>query len=121
MDLAKLKKMLLKKRDSLLAEIQHIQKETLRKTQKDAAGDLSAYTFHMADVATDTFDRDFSMGLASAEREMLMDIEDALRKIQDKSFGKCEACDKEISKSRLKAIPYAKLCIACQEKQDKTK
>lgn len=120
-ELNKFKKLLINKRDSLLTQIQHIQKETLHKTQKDAAGDLSSYTFHMADVATDSFDRDFILSLATAEREILMDMEDALKKIRDKTYGKCESCDKDISKSRLKAIPYAKLCISCQEKQDKSK
>ncbi|MEI6631829.1 MAG: TraR/DksA family transcriptional regulator, partial [bacterium] len=75
--------------------------------------------YHMADVATDTYDREFSLGLASSERELLYELDDALKKIEDGSFGICEQCKSLITKTRLKAIPQARFCVKCQEKKEK--
>jgi len=113
------KKLLLDKREELLGDISHISEETLKKSQKDASGDISGYTFHMADVATDNYDREFSLGLASKERVVLNEIDHALSKIDEGGFGMCEACKKAISKVRLKAVPYAALCLKCQEAREK--
>lgn len=113
------KNILLEKREELLGDISHIAKETLKESQKDASGDISGYTFHMADVATDNYDREFSLGLASKERGVLFEINHALQKIQDGLFGFCEICKKSISKVRLRAVPYATLCLKCQEAREK--
>lgn len=112
------KKILLEKREELLGDINHISEETLKKSQKDASGDISGYTFHMADVATDNYDREFSLGLASKERGVLYEINHALQKLQDGSFGACEVCKKPITKARLKAMPYATLCLKCQQSKE---
>jgi RNA polymerase-binding transcription factor DksA len=100
--------------------MQHISEAALRKSQKDASGDISGYSYHMADVATDTYDREFSLGLASSEQEALYEIEDALKRIEDGSFGLCEDCHRIITKIRLKAVPYARLCLKCQEAKEKS-
>lgn len=113
------KKLLLEIREEISGDISHISEETLKKSQKDASGDISGYTFHMADVATDNYDREFSLGLASKERVVLMDINHALQKIQEGEFGLCESCKKPISKVRLKAMPYARLCLKCQQGREK--
>ncbi|MFH1691601.1 MAG: TraR/DksA family transcriptional regulator [Candidatus Omnitrophota bacterium] len=117
--LAYYKNLLLEKREELLGDISQISEETLKKSQKDASGDISGYSFHMADVATDNYDREFSLGLASKERNVLFDINHALDKLQDGAFGLCEACKKPISKIRLKAVPYASLCLKCQQQKEK--
>lgn len=113
------KKLLLEKREELLGDIAHISEETLKKSQKDASGDNSGYAFHMADVATDTYDREFSLGLASKERIILQEIHQALAKIDEGKFGVCEECERPITKVRLKAVPYVSLCLKCQEKKEK--
>jgi len=113
------KKLLLRKKEEILDGIKHISEDALKKSQKDAAGDISGYTYHMADVATDTYDREFSLGLASTDREALYELDDALKRIDDGTFGLCEVCKSLISKSRLKAIPNARLCVKCQEKKEK--
>lgn len=118
-ELAELKKIILKLKEGMLEGIKHISEDTLKKSQKDAAGDISGYTYHMADVATDTYDREFSLGLASNERKLLYELDDALKKIEDGSFGICEDCKSLIAKNRLKAVPYARLCVKCQEKKEK--
>jgi len=117
--LEEFKKLLIKRKEEINEEINHISSDTLKQSQKEASGDISGYTLHMADVATDNYDREFSLGLASSERDILYRIDAALQKIKDGSFGSCEECNKPISKTRLKAVPYAKLCIKCQETREK--
>lgn len=113
------KKLLQKRKAEVLDAIDHASEETMKKSQKDASGDISGYTYHMADVATDTYDREFSLGLVSSERKMLFELGAAMKKIEDGSYGICEDCQLPIAKTRLKAIPYARLCVKCQEKREK--
>jgi len=120
-ELVKFKKLLLKAREEIISSVDHITGETRRSSQKDAAGDLSGYTFHMADMASDNYDREFSLNLASGERETLIKIDEALKRIEDKSYGKCLSCGKIISKRRLTAIPYAQLCMPCKRKEEEAK
>jgi len=118
-ELADFKKLILKRKEEIIEGIKHISEDTLKKSQKDASGDISGYTYHMADVATDTYDREFSLGLASSEREILYELDDALKKIDEGTFGICEGCKSFITKTRLKAVVYARLCVKCQEKKEK--
>lgn len=118
-ELAEFKRLILKRRDEVLEDINHISEDTLKKSQKDASGDISGYSYHMADVATDTYDREFSLGIASNERQFLYELNDALKKIDDGTFGNCEECKRLITKNRLKVVPYARLCVKCQEKKEK--
>lgn len=113
------RKLILKIKEKILDEIKHISEDTLKKSQKDASGDISGYTYHMADVATDTYDREFSLGLASNERQSLYELDEALKKIEEGTFGVCEECKILIAKTRLKAVPFARLCLKCQEKKEK--
>ena len=118
-ELAEFKKIVLKRKEEVLDDIKHISEDTLKKSQKEASGDISGYTYHMADVATDNYDREFSLGLASNERKMLYELDDALKKIEEGTFGICEDCKSPIAKNRLKAVPSARLCVKCQEKKEK--
>ena len=112
------KKILIEKREAVVGEITNLESESLKKTQRDSSGELSGYTFHMADVATDNYDREMSLNLASAEKGLMKEIEDALGRLQENTFGKCEDCKCDIPKGRLKSVPYAKMCIKCQEKHE---
>ena len=118
-ELMQFKKIIIVLRDKILEDVKHISEDAIKQSQREAAGDISTYTYHMADIATDTYDREFSIGLASNERKLLYEIEDALKRIDDGSFGICEECKKLISKSRLKAVPYTRLCLKCQSKREK--
>lgn len=118
-DLADFKKLILKKKEEILEGIKHISDDTLKKSLRDAAGDISGYTYHMADVATDTYDREFSLGLASNERQLLYELNDALKRIEEGTFGLCEECKSTITKIRLRAVPDARLCLKCQEKKER--
>ncbi len=113
--------LLLKKKQELMKGIEHIANDALKTSQRDAAGDLSAYGLHMADVATDNYEREFQLGLADNEQKLLNRINAALEKIDESVFGNCELCEKKIAKARLKVVPYAELCVPCQEKAEKKK
>lgn len=110
--------MILKRKEEIIDDIRHISEDTLKKSQKEASGDISGYAYHMADMATDTYDREFSLGLASNDREALYELDDALKKIEDGTYGICEACRMSIAKSRLKAVLNARFCLKCQEKKE---
>ena len=118
-DLNHFKKLILKKREELIDGLKHSLADTLKKSPREAAGDISGYAFHMADLATDTYDREFSLDLATNERKLLYEIDDALKRIKEGAFGICEGCRCLITKSRLKAIPYTRLCLKCQEAKEK--
>jgi len=118
-DLKVFKKILLEIKENIIEQIKHIAEETSKLSQKEASGDISSHTLHMADVATDTYDREFSLGLASNDRKLLYEIDDALKRIEDNNYGVCEECEKQITKKRLKAIPYTRLCLKCQQKFEK--
>ncbi len=115
------KEILLKKKAETSKGIEHIANDALKTSQRDATGDLSAYSLHMADMATDNYDREFSLSLATNEQKILNRIDEALEKIETSTFGQCELCGKKISKVRLKVVPYAELCVPCQEKQERKK
>jgi RNA polymerase-binding protein DksA len=118
-DIKTFQELLLKKKDALTKGIEHLANDALKTSQRDAAGDLSAYSLHMADMATDNYDREFALNLADNEQKLLNRIDAALEKIESGAFGLCEVCNKKIAKVRLKAVPYAELCVPCQEKQEK--
>src|SRR6185436_11012516 len=85
---------------------------------KDSSVDVSSHALHMADVATDMYDREFNLGLASNDRELLLRVDSALKRLQDKTYGTCSDCKKSIPQARLKAIPYTEYCMKCQEKME---
>jgi DnaK suppressor protein len=84
-------------------------------TNGNGAGDVSGHALHMADVATDMYDREFNLGLASNDRETLTRVGEALQRIEEGNYGLCANCKKAIASARLKAIPYVETCVKCQE------
>jgi DnaK suppressor protein len=72
----------------------------------------------MADVGTEAFEQELTLNLLGNDKGVLEQIEAALKRIEDGSFGRCEACGKEIPKARLEAIPYAALCVKCASRQE---
>jgi DnaK suppressor protein len=120
-DLKAFKKRLLSIRLELNDEVSKITKEMINKTSKDSSGDLSGYSIHMADQASDNYDRDVSLDLAQKEQNILHLIDEAVKRVDEKTYGQCTGCLRMISKLRLKALPWAELCIQCQEAQEKKK
>ena len=108
-------KLLIDLRTHLTAGIELHSEETLKRSSKDDAGDLSSYGQHMADAGTDTFDRDFALSLVSSEQEALTEIDSAIKRIHDGSYGVCEITQKPIAKERLLAVPFTRYSAEAQK------
>ena len=115
----KFKKLLLAAKEKLDAEIQQLQRDNLNRSQRDSSGDLSGYSYHMADVGTDTFGREVELTIASAGSETMKLIDEALERIEDGTYGKCQMCGCQVDMKRLEAVPYAHLCISCQSEEER--
>ncbi|MDZ4722601.1 MAG: TraR/DksA C4-type zinc finger protein [candidate division Zixibacteria bacterium] len=89
--------------------------------QKEASGDISSYSYHMADQGTDTMDREMAFMFASKSGRLVYHIDQALLRIKDGSFGICTVCNKPISTARLEAVPHARLCIGCKSAEEEAK
>ncbi len=105
------KQMLLEKRREILINVNEIQDEALKKSRMDAAGDLSSMPIHMADIGTDNYEQEFALGLLDSERKLLKEIDEALERIEQQTYGICEGTGKPIPKVRLEAQPWAKYCV----------
>lgn len=110
-DLEHFRQLLLEKRAELLGDVNSIESEALKKSRLDAAGDLSSMPIHMADLGTDNFEQEFSLGLMASERKLLSEINAALKRIEDGAFGVCEGTGEPISRGRLEANPWARYTI----------
>jgi DnaK suppressor protein len=110
-------RLLQKRRQFLLGNVRRLEDEACRKGA-DAAGDQSTVPLHPADVATDLQQQDMSLLFMENENVQLQDIEEALERLREDRFGLCEECDREIADERLRAIPYAPLCVECQRRQE---
>ena len=114
-----LEKRLLEERQQVLDELGFFD-ENYHDTTRSASGDLSAYSFHMADQGTDAMEREKAFLFASKEGRRLYAIDEALRRLYSKpdGFGRCVDCEAPIKWERLEALPYATLCIACKEREE---
>ncbi len=93
--------------------------DNLKRSPVDANGDISTHSTHMADHGTDNFDRELALNLASGRQESIYDIEEAIRRIDEGTYGVCESCGGPIEHPRLKALPFAKKCVACQSASER--
>jgi RNA polymerase-binding transcription factor DksA len=116
---AKYLRLLVDLRDHLTDEVNFLSSDNLKRSQRDVSGELSGYSLHMADAGTDNFDREFALSLVSNEQEALYEIEEALKRLEQSTFGLCEMCEKPIRKERLSAVPFARLCVRCQSGVEK--
>jgi len=81
---------------------------------KESAQELPGYSLHMADSGTDNFDRDFALSLLSADQDAVYEIEEALKRIERKTYGICELTGKTIPRARLEAIPWTRFTVDAQ-------
>ena len=81
-------------------------------------GDITRMPSDMAELGTDNFDQELTLRLLGSEKDALDQIDGALKRIEDGSFGYCEKCGMKIPKLRLEAIPYAALCVQCASRQE---
>lgn len=81
---------------------------------RDATGELSSYDNHPGDMGTETFEAEKNFSFRTNDKYMLSEIETALNKIHEGSYGECEACHKPIEEDRLEIVPHARFCIECE-------
>ena len=106
-ELKEFQKLLISKRRELFKAVDSLENEALRSDD----GDTSTMPIHMADVGSDAYDQDLMLGMAASERERIRDIDEALQRIKNKTFGICMLTGKQIRKARLAAKPWAKYSI----------
>lgn len=116
-ELKEFKALLHERRALLQGDLDGLEGET-RGKGSDHAGDQSSVPGHMAELASDASEKTLSFGRMESQTDELKEIKDAFERIKDGSFGSCEHCEGRISKERLKAISYARLCIKCQSKAE---
>lgn len=114
-ELEHFKQLLLSLKENLIHDIRNMA------ASDEESRDVSGHVQHIADVATDMYEKEFNMGLASKDRELLVLIEAALKRIEDGTYGICLGSGEMINKERLEAIPYAEYSRDYQEKLESKK
>jgi DnaK suppressor protein len=110
---------LLEEREKIVKQLAQFG-ESFSDTLQGSDGDLSAYSFHMADQGTDAMEREKAFLFASKEGRFLFHIDEALRRLykSPEQFGICEECGSDVGIERLDALPHARLCIECKEREE---
>jgi len=116
-ELEEFRQMLLAKRGQLVGDVAHLEDEAIRSNQHGGSGS-SAMPIHMADIGSDTWEQELTLGLIENERGLLREIDEALERIKDGTYGVCVATGKAITKARLRAKPWAKYCIEYARKRE---
>jgi len=108
----------LARRKQLLESIGHYEDSLMNSSLQDSVGNVSSYSDHMADLGTDAEEREKAYLFVSKEGRLLYHIDEALRRIQNGTYGRCVECGEEISLERLEAVPHARLCIKCKQREE---
>jgi RNA polymerase-binding transcription factor DksA len=114
-------KVLVDMRRQLTEGIERHSEESLKRSAKDDSGDLSGYGQNMSDGGINTFDRDFVLSLVSSEQEALSEIEAAIKRIHDGTYGICESTGKPIAKERLLAVPFTRHSAEAQKQIERNR
>src|SRR6266851_1981650 len=113
----KQKEKLLQLRDAMVDSMAGVAQDTLR--SRAEGSEASAFGMHQADAGSDAYDRDFALSLLSQEQDALYEIDEALKRIELRTYGKCEMSGKPIPRARLEAIPFARFTVECQSQLEK--
>jgi RNA polymerase-binding transcription factor DksA len=116
---AHLEQRLLRERERALKALAKFD-EHAKVADREEDGDLTLYPFHPADQGTDTIEQEKDFLLASKEGRLVYWIDDALRRLyrEPDRFGRCMECDREIAFERLDIVPWARLCVSCQQREE---
>jgi DnaK suppressor protein len=112
-DLKLYKERLLALRARLRGDVDQMAGPIFQKPLAQATGDLSVMPIHMADIGSDNFEREFTLRLMESKDQTLDQIEEALQRVEDGTYGVCGKCEGKIPKTRLDAIPYTIFCVKC--------
>lgn len=111
-----IEKRLLREREQVVDSLEQFERDSSLSLEEQS-GELSTYRFHMADIGTETMEREKEFLFASRDGRRLYEVDEALRRLyrDPETFGTCERCGQEIGFERLDVIPEARRCAACQE------
>jgi len=115
--ICKQKEKLLQLRDAMVDSMAGVAQGTLR--SRAEGSEASAFGMHQADAGSDAYDRDFALSLLSQEQDALYEIDEALKRIELGTYGKCEMSGKPIPRARLEAIPFARFTVECQSQLER--
>jgi RNA polymerase-binding protein DksA len=110
--------LLLEERERVAAALQNLHDDHPGSIS-DETGEDTVYDNHLADTATETYDRELDYTLEENSEHVLADIDAALKRIEDGTYGTCTNCGKQIAPERLEARPWATLCIDCQRERER--
>ncbi len=113
-DLQRFRQILTEERLRLKEELEEIEARAARALEIEAAGELSGYDEHPADMASETFEREKDLAIGETIASLLTKAQNALAKIDKGTYGICDICTKPIKRARLEAMPLATLCVDCQ-------
>jgi RNA polymerase-binding protein DksA len=105
-------------RARLRGDLDQMTDEALNRTGREGSGNLSNLPLHMADIGTENYDQEFTLGLIENEQGTLEQINGALGRIENGKFGLCDECGEPIAKPRLQALPYTPHCIECARRME---
>ncbi|MHB0939231.1 MAG: TraR/DksA C4-type zinc finger protein [Armatimonadota bacterium] len=111
-----IKKRLLAEKERLEQELHEIMERTSISSDIEQVTELSTYDDHPADLASETFEREKDLALEGNIQDLLDKVNTALEKIEDSTYGLCDSCGVEINPNRLEALPWASLCLDCQDR-----
>ena len=113
------KERLMALRDTILDSMAGVAKDTLR--SRPEGSEASAFGMHQADAGSDAYDKDFALSLLSQEQDALYEIEEAVKRVNNGTYGTCEMSGKPIPHLRLEALPFARFTVQCQSDLEKNK
>jgi DnaK suppressor protein len=106
---------LLAEKNKVLEEMDELQQSNLKKSISDSSGEISRYSYHLGDVASLSYGREFSMGLAERQQKYLEQIDEALERIEEGVYGICKVTGEPIPIERLEEVPVAKYSVKGKE------
>jgi len=115
--LSEFRELLLRKRRELVGDLQRLTDEALNRS-REGYGEHSTMPIHMADVGTDNWEQELTLGLAESERTRVREIDEALQRVENKTYGICLATHRPITVARLRAKPWARYCIEYERLRD---
>lgn len=113
-DLAYFEKLVKEKRKKIMDSLDYYRSTVVDSNTKEASGDSSAYSYHMADQGTDAMEREKAFLFASRDEKYLKQLDDALLRISNGTYGICRSCGNLIGKERLEAVPTTTICYDCK-------
>jgi DnaK suppressor protein len=112
------RKQLMARRQALLKNMQNLRREALREVTPEGLGEISSVRFHPADLGSETGEQERQLQVANIEENELIEIDQALYRMENGSYGICQDCEEVIDFKRLNALPHARYCVRCQQMAD---